>query len=165
MGPLIWLMSFVARIRSGEQFQKATQSDYRFHFFFFATLPICFLVGEWVLNLIPQSTQSGFPFWLIITALGIVCVFLLLTVGKKDSFVYIVTSGRSILVALCVVCLEAWLKLSYVETHQNQNGSRQRWHIRQRRCPFSLTPCFSGVFKSQGGQKPFQRFCGRRKNR
>src|ERR1017187_10967764 len=83
MGPLIWLMSFVARIRSGEQFRKATQSDYRFHFFFFATLPICFLVGEWVLNLIPQSTQSGFPFWLIITALGTVYVFLLLTVGKK----------------------------------------------------------------------------------
>jgi predicted permease len=45
---------------------------------------------------------------------------------EKDSFVYIVTSGRSILVALCVVCLEAWLKLSYVETHQNQNGSCQR---------------------------------------
>lgn len=84
---------------------------------------------------------------------------------EKDSFVYIVTSGRSILVALCVVCLEAWLKLSYVETRQNQNGSRQRWHLRPRRRPLSLTPCFSGVFKRPGGQKPFQRFCGRRKNR
>jgi len=31
--------------------------------------------------------------------------------------------------------------------------------------PLSLTPCFSGVIKRQGGQKPFQRLCGRRKNR
>jgi hypothetical protein len=42
---------------------------------------------------------------------------------KKDFFVYLVTFGRSILVAFCVVCLEAWLKLSHAETRQIQNGS------------------------------------------
>jgi hypothetical protein len=46
--------------------------------------------------------------------------------SKENAFVHIATSGCDFLVAFCMVCLEAWLKFSYVKTHQNQNGSRQR---------------------------------------
>jgi hypothetical protein len=83
MGWLIWLMSLFTRIDSGEKFQKATKSDYRFHFFFFATLPLFMLIGEWVLSFIPQSTQSGFPFWLALTVMMVIFVFLILTLAKK----------------------------------------------------------------------------------
>jgi hypothetical protein len=85
MGWLIWLTSLFKRIDSGEKFQKATKSDYRFHFFFFATIPLFMLLGIWLFSFMPQSTQSGFPFWLIITGLMIFYFFLSLAIGKKIS--------------------------------------------------------------------------------
>jgi len=47
---------------------------------------------------------------------------------KKDSFVYLVTFGRGIVVALCMVCLEAWLnfrmlKPTKTKTPRASNGS------------------------------------------
>jgi hypothetical protein len=83
MGWFIWLMSLFTRADFGEKFQKATKSDYRFHFFFFATLPLFMLIVGWIFSFIPESTQSGFPFWLALTVLGILYVFLMLTIGKK----------------------------------------------------------------------------------
>jgi hypothetical protein len=75
MGWLTWLMSLFTRIGSGEKFQKATKSDYRFHFFFFATIPLFMLIGHGG-ALIPESTQSEFPFWSALTVVMVVFVFL-----------------------------------------------------------------------------------------
>jgi len=116
-------MSLFKRIDSGEKFQKATKSDYRFHLFFFATIPLFMLIGPWFFSLIPQSTQSGFPFWLVITGLMIFYFSLWVAIGKKSFVVYINTSSCNFMVALCVACLEAWLGFSYVKTQQNQNAA------------------------------------------
>jgi hypothetical protein len=60
---------------------------------------------------------------------------------KEDSFVHFVTFGNNILVAFRVVYVEARLKFSDVKTHQNQNGTRQRRHLRHRRAALAQV-CF-----------------------
>ena len=95
-------MSLLTRIGSGEKFHKATESDYRFHFFLFATLPLFMLIGELLFSFIPQSTQSGFPFWLALTVMMVIFVFLIWTLAKKTPLLI------SLPLALIAWSLFAW---------------------------------------------------------
>jgi len=79
----IWLASLIARFESGERFRRATKSDYRTHFFLFATAPVFSLFGILLFHFVPESTNSGFPFWLIITLIGGFYVFLSWAIASK----------------------------------------------------------------------------------
>ena len=101
-----WLMILLGRAAAGERLRKSTQSDYRTAFGHLALLPIFGMASVFLMTRIPSSVVSGFPFWAIVTVLGILYFFTVLIVAPK------IPSPILLLVAIVSWSCGAWLLLS-----------------------------------------------------
>jgi len=78
-----WLLILLGRAAAGERFRKGTRRDYQLYISFFALFPLFLLAWIFISGFIPDSTVSGFPFWLGLTILGTVYVLVWLVLAWR----------------------------------------------------------------------------------